>query len=179
MNKNYQTAVLGGGCFWCLEAVYQLAKGIIDIRPGYAGGPVDNPTYEQVTGGETGHAEVIKITFDPKEISYNDILEVFFTVHDPTTLNRQGNDVGPQYRSIIFYENEQQKKTIDQVLSGFAKDLWGDQIVTEIKPLVKYYPAESYHKNYFRNNPEQAYCQLIINPKLIKFKKKFQSLLAK
>ncbi|KKT81925.1 MAG: hypothetical protein UW79_C0013G0052 [Candidatus Yanofskybacteria bacterium GW2011_GWA2_44_9] len=157
-----QIAVFGGGCFWCTEAVFAQLKGVVSVMPGYAGGSTPNPTYESVCGGKTGHAEVIKIEFDPEIISYEDLLTVFFAVHDPTTLNRQGNDVGTQYRSIILYTDEQQKIQAENVVSELSKE--GDRVVTEIKPLEKFHPAEDYHKDYYAKNPDQAYCRLVINP---------------
>jgi len=176
-----ETAVLGGGCFWCLEAVYLHVRGVESVVSGYAGGhpPTggENPTYEEVSAGETGHAEVIKIGFDPQEISYEDILHVFFSVHDPTTLNRQGSDVGTQYRSIILYADEQQRNTAELVRNEFTdQKVYENPIVTELVPLDKFYPAEEYHQRYFEKNPDKAYCQLVVAPKLSKFKKKFEKL---
>lgn len=165
-------AVLGGGCFWCLEAVYQEVAGIESVMSGYAGGQMPDPTYEQVSSGATGHAEVVKLAFDPAIISYNDVLDIFWAIHDPTTPGRQGNDVGSQYRSIILYADDEQKQTAEQSKAAVAK-LWPNPVVTEIKPLEAFYEAEDYHQNYFRNHPEQAYCQLIINPKLQKLREKF------
>ena len=170
-------ATLGGGCFWCTEAVFQLIKGVEKVVPGYAGGTTENPTYEHVCNGDTGHAEVIQITFDPEVISYETILEIFYYVHDPTTLNRQGNDIGTQYRSIILYSDEEQKTVAEHVTRQFAPTLWSDPIVTEIVPLKTFWQAEAYHQNYFQTHPEQAYCQLIINPKLQKFRSKYELLL--
>jgi peptide-methionine (S)-S-oxide reductase len=171
-----ESIVLGGGCFWCTEAVYQRVKGVEEVTPGYAGGRLPNPSYEQVTGGDTGHAEVIKVTFDPVQISLAQILEIFWTVHDPTQLNRQGADVGTQYRSIIFYASDEQKETIERSLAEVAKPVWGEKIVTSFEPLTVFYPAEEYHRNYFRSHPEQAYCQIVINPKLEKLQEKFGQL---
>lgn len=170
--------VLGGGCFWCTEAVFKMLKGISSVIPGYSGGEVLNPSYEQICEGNTGHAEVVQIEYDPKEIKLDDILTVFFGSHDPTTLNRQGNDVGTQYRSVIFYMTEQQKEIIEK----FIKDLnesskEGAPIVTEILPLKDFYEAEEYHKNYYANNTGKGYCQIIINPKLEKVQKNFSELL--
>jgi peptide-methionine (S)-S-oxide reductase len=167
-----QTAVLGGGCFWCLEAAYQEIEGVEKVVSGYAGGTVAHPTYEQVSGGRTGHAEVVRLTFDPAVITYADILDIFWAIHDPTTPGRQGNDVGSQYRSIILSENAQQRATAEASRDA-AQKLWPHPIITEIKPLEAFYPAEAYHQNYFRSHPEQAYCQLIINPKLHKLRQKF------
>lgn len=169
-----QTAVFGGGCFWCTEAVFQKLKGVEKVTSGYAGGDMSNPDYEHVSMGNTGHAEVIEVQFDSNIISYEILLNVFFSVHDPTTMNKQGNDVGEQYRSVILYTNEEQK----QQAEGFIKKLsdehhFDNPIVTEIKPLGKFYPAEQYHQNYFESNPNQPYCQVVINPKVKKFKEKF------
>jgi len=164
--------VLGGGCFWCLDASYRLLNGAIEVVSGYAGGEIENPTYEQVSCGDTGHAEVVEITFDPKKITLEDILDIFWTIHDPTTLNRQGNDLGTQYRSAIYYTSSQQKDTALKSLAN-AQKLWSDPITTEVKPLKTFYPAEDYHQNYFANNPDQAYCQVVINPKLAKLREKF------
>ncbi len=171
------TAVLGGGCFWCMEAIFQQVIGVEEVLPGYAGGFVENPTYEQVCSDTTGHAEVVRIVFDPAKISYETLLKIFWTVHDPTTPNRQGNDVGSQYRSIILYRTPQQQAIAERLREMFAAPLWEKPIVTEIKPLDKFYPAEEYHRNYFARHPEQAYCQLVIQPKVQKFREKFQHLL--
>ncbi len=171
------TAVLGGGCFWCMEAIFQQVVGVEEVLPGYAGGFVENPTYEQVCSDTTGHAEVVRIVFDPAKISYETLLKIFWTVHDPTTPNRQGNDVGSQYRSIILYRTPQQQAIAERLRETFAAPLWEKPIVTEIKPLDKFYPAEEYHRNYFARHPEQAYCQLVIQPKVQKFREKFQHLL--
>jgi len=168
-----QTATIAGGCFWCLEALFKQLKGVDSVISGYAGGKTENPKYEQLHYGNTGHAEAVQITFDDKVISYKDLLEIFYAVHDPTTPDRQGNDVGEQYRSAIFYENDEQKAIAEAVTNGFAKEYWQDPVVTEIKPLSKFWPAEDYHQNYFERNPEQAYCQVVINPKLAKFREKF------
>jgi methionine-S-sulfoxide reductase len=169
--------VLGGGCFWCLEAFYQQLRGILEVTPGYAGGTTTNPTYEQVCSGIGNHAEVVKVDFDPNIITLTTILEFFWAVHDPTTLNRQGFDAGPQYRSAIYYSNDSDRTTSESVL-GSAQDLWQNPIVTEIRKLDTFYPAESYHKNYFINHPEKAYCQVIINPRLAEIHKKYANLLA-
>ncbi len=168
-----EVATLGGGCFWCLEAVYQEMKGVLKVESGYAGGHVPNPSYREVCTGTTGHAEVVQITYDPAVVSYADILEVFFTIHDPTTLNRQGNDVGPQYRSVIFYHNDEQKK-IAQAAKNAAVQLWPKPIVTEIAPLDRFYKAEDYHQNYYRSNPSQPYCVYVVGPKVEKFREKFR-----
>jgi peptide-methionine (S)-S-oxide reductase len=168
-----EIAVLGGGCFWCLEAAYGELRGVERIISGYAGGSVANPTYEQVCSGRTGHAEVVQITFDPSAISFRDILEVFFTIHDPTTLNRQGADVGTQYRSIILYTSPQQEQTAREVIADLtAQGLWKSPMVTEVVPLDRFYPAEAYHQNYFERNPYQPYCQVVIAPKVAKLRQR-------
>lgn len=172
--SSQQTAVLGGGCFWCLEAAYQQVGGVTDVTPGYAGGHVPMPTYERVHGGDTGHAEVVQVTFDLDTISYADILDIFWGIHNPTTPNRQGNDVGPEYRSMILYSSPEQAE-IAEKSRQHAQTLWPDLIVTEIKPLDHFYPAEEYHHNYFQRNPSQAYCQIVINPKLQHLREKFAS----
>lgn len=169
--------VLGGGCFWCLDALYRSINGVSEVISGYAGGDDTSPSYEKVSGGATGHAEVTKITFDPKVISLKTILEVFWSIHDPTTLDRQGADVGPQYRSIVLYTSDTQK-TLVEATRDAMQHYWQEPIVTEILPLDVFYPAEDYHQNYFANNPSAAYCQLVINPKLSQFKQKFSRLLA-
>jgi peptide-methionine (S)-S-oxide reductase len=171
-----QTATLGGGCFWCLEAVYQDMRGVLSVVSGYAGGHTDQPTYRDVCAGITGHAEVVQLVFDPSQCSYRQILEVFFTIHDPTTLNRQGNDVGTHYRSIIFYHNPEQQgqATAARV---WASELWADPIVTLIHPFSRFFPAEAYHQNYFRKHPEQGYCAAIIAPKVATFRRKWSGLL--
>jgi peptide-methionine (S)-S-oxide reductase len=167
-----EVATLGGGCFWCLEAVYQELRGVEKVESGYSGGDVPNPPYRQVCSETTGHAEVVQVTFDPDEVSYRDILEVYFTIHDPTTLNRQGADVGTQYRSVIFYHDEDQKRTAGEVISELETEgIWNGPIVTEIAPFDEFYVAEDYHQNYFRNNGFQPYCQVIIAPKVAKFRK--------
>ena len=167
-----EIATLGGGCFWCVEAVFQRIEGVISVKPGYAGGNIKNPTYKQICTGNTGHAEVAKIEFDPSKITYAQILNVFWQSHDPTTLNRQGNDVGTQYRSVIFFHNESQeeiakKSKIDADKSGY----WDNEIVTEVTPLNNYYDAEDYHDNYYDDNPNQPYCLFVIKPKLDKLEK--------
>lgn len=167
-----ETATLGGGCFWCLEAVYQELKGVVQVESGYAGGHVDHPTYEQVCDGTTGHAEVVRIEFDPSVISYREILEIFFTIHDPTTPNRQGNDVGTQYRSVIFHHTPEQQETARQVIACMAS-VWDAPIVTELSPVPAYYKAEDYHQNYFREHPLQGYCAFVVAPKVAKFRKVF------
>lgn len=174
MKNNYQEATLGAGCFWCIEAVFQNMKGVVSVESGYSGGKVKNPTYREICGGMTGHAEVAKIVFDPEIVSFEDVLEVFWNTHDPTTLNRQGNDRGTQYRSAVFYHNEEQR----EIAKAYKKQLdesgaFSDPIVTEISPLINYYPAEDYHQNYFNENPTQAYCQFVVRPKVEKFKRVF------
>jgi len=171
-----ETAVFGAGCFWCVEAVFQNLKGVSSVLPGYAGGHKDNPTYEEVSSGTTGHAEVTKIEFDPSVIKFADLLNVLFATHDPTTMNRQGNDVGDQYRSAIFYLSDNQKKQAEEFIKQAQKD-FDSPIVTQVLPLDKFYPAENYHKDYYKNNPGNPYCQLVIDPKLAKFRKKFANLL--
>ena len=167
-----EVATLGGGCFWCLEAVYQELRGVEKVESGYSGGDVPNPTYRQVCSETTGHAEVVQVTFDPDEVSYRDILEVYFTIHDPTTLNRQGADVGTQYRSVIFYHTEGQKHVAEEVISDLETEgIWNSPIVTEVTPFDEFFVAEDYHQNYFRNNGFQPYCQVIIAPKVAKFRK--------
>ncbi len=170
-----ETIVLGGGCFWCVESVYQNVEGVESVESGYAGGDTKNPTYDQVCSGRTGHAEVVKVTFDPQKISLTEILQIFFTVsHDPTTLNRQGNDVGTQYRSIILWNSQEQLETTKQVIDKLNKeDVFNGKIVTELKELTDYYPAEEYHQNYFKKHPNQPYCLFSIPPKLDKLKKYF------
>lgn len=173
-----EIAVFGGGCFWCTEAVFGELRGVISVMPGYAGGTVVNPTYEAVCMGNTGHAEVIRIEFDPAQISFNDLLTVFFATHDPTTLNRQGNDVGTQYRSIVLYTTPAQKTDAEAFIKKLTdSDPKGKPVVTEIKPLEKFYDAEDYHRNYFKNNSQQPYCQVIIEPKVLKLQEKFADLL--
>ena len=169
-----ETATLGGGCFWCLEAVYLGMKGVSAVKSGYAGGHVENPSYAQVCGKQTGHAEVVQVTFDPAEVSYADVLRVFFTIHDPTTPNRQGADVGPQYRSIILTHSEAQAETARAVMAEItAAGIWGGKIVTELEPLVKFWPAEAEHDDYFNRNPFSGYCRAVVAPKVQKFRKSF------
>lgn len=175
MGKNLEKATLGGGCFWCTEAVYLELKGVADVKPGYSGGHVKNPSYREVCNETTGHAEVVQITFDPAIVSYTEILEVFFVTHDPTTLNRQGNDVGTQYRSAIFYHSEQQKQTAQKVIELLTKDkVYNKPIVTEVTAFSAFYPAEDYHVNYFARNKNQPYCQFVVAPKVEKFRKVFK-----
>jgi len=169
-----EIATLAGGCFWCLEAVYLELRGVVGVQSGYAGGHVPHPSYELVCTGTTGHAEVVQVTFDPDEISYRDLLDVFFTMHDPTTLNRQGNDVGTQYRSAIFYHSAEQKADAEQAIAELtAEKVWDDPIVTEVLPLKEFFPAEEYHRDYFRLHPDQAYCRAVIAPKVAKAQKAY------
>lgn len=167
-------ATLAGGCFWCLEAVYDGLKGVVSVESGYMGGSRANPTYEQVCGGDTGHAEVVRVTFDPATVSFKELLEVFFVIHDPTTLNRQGNDAGTQYRSAVFYHTPQQKADAEEVIARLdAAKLWSSPIVTELTPASTFYMAEGYHQEYFARNPYQPYCQAVVAPKVAKFRKHF------
>jgi peptide-methionine (S)-S-oxide reductase len=166
-----ESAIIGGGCFWCVEAQYKMLKGVKAVASGYAGGHVKNPTYKAVCEGTTGHAEVIKVDFDPAVVSFRDIIDLFWVAHDPTTLNRQGNDVGTQYRSIILYTSPEQKAAAEASLAE-AKELYDDPIVTEITPLEVFYPAEDYHQDYFANNPFQGYCRAVVAPKVAKFREK-------
>jgi peptide-methionine (S)-S-oxide reductase len=169
-----ELATLAGGCFWCLEAVYKELRGVVRVVSGYAGGHVENPTYRAVCEGTTGHAEVVQITFDPREVSFLELLEVFFTIHDPTTLNRQGADVGTQYRSAVFYHTPEQREAAERLISEFdAARIWDAPIVTEVTPLERFYPAEDYHQDYFENNPAQPYCRAVVAPKVSKFRSKF------
>jgi peptide-methionine (S)-S-oxide reductase len=170
-----ETIVLGGGCFWCLEAVYLRVDGVVSVESGYAGGHVANPSYEQVCDGETGHAEVVNVTFDPAKISYREILDIFFAIHDPTQLNRQGNDIGTQYRSVIFTQTEAQRETALQAIRELAAEgVYDGQIVTQVVPLDgNYFPAEAYHQNYFAQHPDQGYCAFVVAPKVAKFRQKF------
>jgi peptide-methionine (S)-S-oxide reductase len=176
MNSQTETITLAGGCFWCLEAVYDQLEGVLDVVSGYTGGHMPNPDYKLVCTGRTGHAEVVQVTFDPSVISFKEILEVFFTIHDPTTLNRQGADVGTQYRSAIFYHSESQKATAEEVIAEFeAEGVWPNPIVTEVTALDTFYTAEDYHQEYFQHNPYQGYCQVVIAPKVAKFRQKYAS----
>ena len=169
-----EVTTLAGGCFWCIEAVFRDLRGVESVVSGYSGGHVENPSYEEVCGKETGHAEVVQLTFDPSEVSFREILQVFFTVHDPTTLNRQGGDIGPQYRSAIFYHSDEQKRVAEEVIAEMHRDgVWSDPIVTEVAPFQNFFPAETYHTDYFANNPNQPYCQVVVAPKVAKFRKKF------
>jgi len=178
--KNLETATLGAGCFWCVEAVFDDLKGIESVESGYSGGHLANPTYQQVCSETTGHAEVAQINFDPNEISFKEILQVFFAVHDPTTLNRQGNDVGSSYRSAIFYHDDNQKRIAEEVIKEVeAEGVYDNPIVTEVAPFDKFYIAENYHQEYFANNPNQPYCAAVVAPKVAKFRKKFVDRLKK
>jgi peptide-methionine (S)-S-oxide reductase len=169
-----EVATLAGGCFWCLEAAFDQLKGVERVQSGYAGGSGANPTYQQVCSGRTGHAEVVQVTFDPAMISYRDLLEVFFVIHDPTTLNRQGGDVGTQYRSAVFYHTPEQKTEAERVIAELnGAKLWDDPIVTEVVPLREFFPAEEYHRDYYKRNPEQGYCQIVIAPKVAKVRKQY------
>ncbi len=180
MQNKTEIATLGGGCFWCIEAIYERVRGVIKVTSGYSGGHVENPTYEQVSTGTTGHAESVQIEFDPNVISYNEILDIFWQIHDPTQLNRQGNDIGPQYRSVIFYHDERQKEIALKSKAELEKEnIFDKPIVTEITAFKRFYPAESYHKNYYDRNSDEPYCQLVITPKLQKFKKHFSEYLKK
>ena len=180
MNTNLQTATLAGGCFWCLEAVFDEIKGVHGVESGYAGGTMPNPSYRAVCSGDTGHAEVVQIHFDPNVVSYRDLLHVFFAIHDPTTLNRQGADAGTQYRSAIFYHDDEQKQIAEEFIKDLnAQNIWGRPIVTEVTKLDKFYMAEDYHQEYFARNPYQPYCQAVVAPKVSKFRKHFLELLKK
>lgn len=180
MDTKTQTATLAGGCFWCLEAVFDDLKGVLSVESGYSGGAVENPSYKAVCTGMTGHAEVVRIEFDPQLLSFADLLRVFFSIHDPTTINRQGADVGTQYRSAIFYHDEAQKQTADEIIRELnAAALWPKPIVTEVSALDNYYPAEDYHQEYFANNPGQPYCAAVVAPKVAKFRKQYTEKLKK
>jgi len=180
MNTNLQTATLAGGCFWCLEAVFDEIKGVQAVESGYAGGHMNNPTYRAVCNGDTGHAEVVQVHFDPNVVSYRDLLNVFFAIHDPTTLNRQGADAGTQYRSAIFYYDDEQKKIAEELIKDLnAQQIWDRPIVTEVTKLDKFYVAEDYHQEYFARNPYQPYCMAVVAPKVSKFRKHFLELLKK
>ena len=179
-NKNVETATLGAGCFWCVEAVFDDLKGVSSVESGYSGGHTENPTYQQVCSETTGHAEVVNVSFDPQEISFKEVLQVFFTVHDPTQLNRQGNDVGSSYRSAIFYHDDAQKQTAEETIKEIeAEAIYDKPIVTQIAPFDKFYVAEDYHQEYFANNPNQPYCAAVVAPKVAKFRQKFVSRLKK
>jgi peptide-methionine (S)-S-oxide reductase len=175
-----QTATFGSGCFWCTEAIFERLNGVVKVESGYSGGKVENPTYEEVCTGTTGHAEVTQITYDPSIITFDELLEVFWKTHDPTTLNRQGNDVGTQYRSVIFYHNEEQKELAEKYKAELDKSgVWDNPIVTEISPFTNFYSAEKYHQDYYNNNPNQGYCTFVITPKVEKFEKIFKDKLKK
>lgn len=175
-----EQATFGAGCFWCVEAIYENLEGVFNVESGYSGGHVDNPSYQQVTSGRSGHAEVIRFDFDPSIITYEQLLEVFWHTHDPTTKDRQGNDIGPQYRSVIYFHNDEQKSIASESKKRTdASGLWSRSIVTEISPLINYYTAESYHQDYFENNPNAGYCSIVIAPKVAKFKREFSHLLKK
>jgi peptide-methionine (S)-S-oxide reductase len=176
MSGSREKATLAGGCFWCLEAVFERLKGVERVVSGYSGGSVDHPSYEQVCSGATGHAEAVQVTFDPNEISYRDILEVFFTAHDPTTLNRQGADVGTQYRSAVFYHSEEQRTTAEQVIRRLEGDsVWDAPIVTELAPFEHFYPAEDYHQRFYASNANHPYCRAVIDPKLAKIRERYST----
>lgn len=180
MAAQREVATLAGGCFWCVEAVFNDLQGVESAISGYAGGNVPNPSYEQVCTGTTGHAEAVQVTFDPAVVTFRQLLEVFFSIHDPTTLNRQGNDVGTQYRSAIFYHSPEQKATAEDVIREFtAARMWGNPIVTEVTPFTAFYPAEDYHQRYFEHNPDQPYCRAVVAPKVAKFRKQYVSRLKK
>lgn len=171
-----QHATLGGGCFWCIESAYKQVQGVVEVESGYAGGHVDNPSYDAVCSGTTGHAEVVRLSFNPEQISYREVLEILFALHDPTQLNRQGNDIGPQYRSVIFYHDAQQQAEADAIIAEMEHDkTWPNPIVTAVEPVHNYYPAEQYHRDYYENNPQQPYCAMVVGPKLAKFKQTFAS----
>lgn len=172
-NTDIETAYFGAGCFWCVEAVFQELKGVYKVESGYMGGGTENPTYREICTGSTGHAEIVKLTFDPKIISFSDLLEILWTTHDPTTLNRQGADRGTQYRSAVFYVNQEQKNAAEKSKAEVATTIWDDPIVTEITEASTYYPAEEYHQNYYKDNPNQGYCRVVINPKVAKVREKF------
>jgi peptide-methionine (S)-S-oxide reductase len=172
---NNELATLGGGCFWCLEAIYLRINGVIDVASGYSGGNKNKPTTDEVYAGDTGHAEVVQLTFNPDIISYREILEIFFTMHDPTTLNRQGNDVGEWYRSAIFYHTDNQRHIAEEVMADFASDLWPDPVVTELTRFTKFWPAGPEHQKFYEKNPQYGYCQVIIDPKIVKLRREFVS----
>jgi peptide-methionine (S)-S-oxide reductase len=176
MTTDYETATLAAGCFWCVEAVFDDLKGVRDVVSGYSGGHKENPTYQEVCSETTGHAEVVQIRFDPKELTLKELLQVFFTIHDPTTLNRQGGDIGTSYRSAIFYHSDEQRRIADEVIAEFtAEGIYDNPIVTEVEPIDKFWPAENYHQEYFANNPNQPYCAAVVAPKVAKFRQKFLS----
>jgi peptide-methionine (S)-S-oxide reductase len=175
---DFETATFGAGCFWCVEAVFSRVKGVSEVKSGYSGGNVKNPTYKEVCSGNTGHAEVCQLSYDPGKIGYLELLEIFWKTHDPTTLNRQGNDIGTQYRSVIFYHNDNQRKKAEEMKSRLNKEgIWPNPIVTEIRAFEVFYPAEDYHDDYYENNPSQPYCSFVITPKIEKFEKTFKDYL--
>lgn len=176
-NQGYSLATFGGGCFWCTEAVFERVKGVSKVLSGYTGGHVENPTYEEVCEKTTGHAEVVQITFDPAVVSYQQLLEIHFATHDPTTLNRQGADAGPQYRSAVFFHSDEQKRVAAEVIAELNASVFGGRIVTEVTPAGVFYPAEGYHQGFYRNNPTQGYCIAVVSPKVAKFRKQFAELL--
>lgn len=179
-NSNYELATFGGGCFWCTEAMFDQLNGVETAISGYSGGTKENPTYEEVCTGTTGHAEVIQVKYNPETISYLELLEVFFKTHDPTTLNRQGADKGTQYRSVVFYHNQKQKEQTEQIIKDLSEEkIWNDPIVTEVTQYTKFYSAEAYHQEYFANNPQNQYCQIVVNPKVEKFEKLFKDKIKK
>jgi peptide-methionine (S)-S-oxide reductase len=180
MSEQREVATLGGGCFWCLDGIFRDLKGVEKVESGYAGGQAKNPSYREVCSGTTGHAEVVQVTFDPAVITFRDLLGVFFTIHDPTTLNRQGADKGTQYRSVILYHSDEQRRIAEQVISELTDaKVWDDPIVTQVVPLTQYYPAEQYHQDYFAQNPDQPYCRVVIAPKVSKFRKRYLDRLTK
>lgn len=179
-SQQKEVATLGGGCFWCTEAIFNELRGVEEVESGYSGGTIANPTYEQVSTGTTSHAEVVQVTFDPKIISFQELLEIFFTTHDPTTLNRQSQDVGTQYRSVIFYHNDQQKTVAERMIKEITEaKIWDAPIVTQIEPFKAFYKSEDYHKEYFKSHPEQPYCRLVIAPKIVKLRQLYRSKLKK
>ena len=178
MHSKSEIAVFGGGCFWCAEAIFEQLRGIISVKSGYSGGTVPNPTYEQVCSGTTGHIEVVQVEYDPSQIFFESLLEIFFSTHDPTTMDRQGNDVGEQYRSVVFYTTEEQRAEAEKFIEKLELEgVFDNPVVTELRPFHKFYEAERYHQEYYRNNPNQPYCRAVINPKLKKFKEKYASLI--
>lgn len=176
LNKNLATATFAGGCFWCTEAIFNRLRGVASVMPGYSGGNVENPTYDQVCQGNTGHAEAIQINFDPKVVSYEKLLAVFFKLHDPTTLNQQGNDIGTQYRSAVFYHDQNQKEAAEKIIQKMNKDVYEGKIVTELSHFEKFYPAENYHQDYYAKNSSAPYCRIIIDPKITKLYKEFKEI---
>ncbi|MFX0085201.1 MAG: peptide-methionine (S)-S-oxide reductase MsrA [Candidatus Hodarchaeota archaeon] len=176
MSDSNEVTTLGGGCFWCLDAIFRDLEGVVKVESGYSGGTLHNPTYEEVCSGKTGHTEVVQLTFNPQKVSFGEILDIFFTIHDPTQLNRQGADIGSQYRSVIFYHSTRQKLVSEQVIRKLEEaNLWKNPIVTEISPFKTFYRAEDYHQDYFNKNPDQSYCQFVIAPKIIKFRMKYEN----